>query len=390
MTVATSLRRIGQIDDCIMRAMDTKKSPRPPSLQCLLRLGVAQILFMNVPDYAVVDSCVNTAQEMGLVKQKGLVNAVLRKISKEGESWLKLQDEVNANIPEWILKEWINDYGLRRAGEIGQASLVEAALDITIKEPAMIRYWEGTLGAKMLPTGTLRRESGGLVEELPGFSEGQWWVQDAAASIPALLFGDITGSTILDMCAAPGGKTAQLASMGGKVLAVDRSVSRLKRLEANIERLKLKGSVSVQAADASVFDTPEKIDHVLLDAPCSATGTVRRHPDILCLKKQSDKDRLIEIQARLIDRASSFISEGGLFVYCTCSLQKDEGEHQIEAFLERDNSFERAPVSADEFGGLDEMITEAGDVRIFPFHYATFGGMDGFFVSRLRKKSIAS
>lgn len=386
MIVATTLRRMGQIDDFIRQAMDRKEPPKPPALQNLLRIGAAQIAFMNVPDYAVVNTSVEMAVCEGLGRQKGLVNAVLRRITAESKAWEVKQDAPRLNTPEWLMKIWIADYGLRTAAEIAQANLSEAMLDISVKDPSMIEYWAGTLQASILPTGSLRRQPGGMVYDLPGFEDGGWWVQDAAAALPALLFGDVTGRDVLDMCAAPGGKTMQLAAMGAQVTALDRSAGRMKRLKENLVRLDLEDRVRVEVGDAAVWVPKEPFENILLDAPCSATGTVRRHPDLLQLKSERDIERLSEVQSRLLSRAIEMLQSGGTLIYCTCSLQKAEGEQQIERLLQSGTPVERVPVKAADVGGIEAIINEQGDVRALPFHMAAHGGMDGFFISRLRKK----
>lgn len=385
MLAATTLRRLGQIDDLIIRATDRTEPPSPPLLHHLLRIGTAQLMFMDVPDYAVVDTSVRLADSASLGRQKGFVNAVLRRIAKEGRGQIAKQDEGRLNTPGWIMEQWILDYTLRTAAEIAQANLSEAPLDISIKDPSMAEYWAGTLQASILPTGTLRRASGGLVQDLPGFDDGMWWIQDAAAAIPAKLFGDIDGQDVVDLCAAPGGKTAQLAAAGANVLAIDRSVKRLKRLQDNINRLRLQNHVRTEAADASVWRPKDPVSHILLDAPCSATGTVRRNPDVLHLKARHDLDSLIAVQARLLDQAVASLAPGGTLVYCTCSLQKAEGEAQIARLLDSGAPVRRKPVQASEIGGMETLLTADGDIRVLPFHMAMHGGMDGFYIARLVK-----
>lgn len=384
MIIATTLRRMGQIDDLILRASDGKPAPQPPVLHHLLRMGVAQLVFMNVPDHAAVNTSVQLAEIAGLSRQKGFVNAVLRRLTREGRDWLAAQDEVRSNIPEWLLKSWIDDYGLKEAAEIGQASLSEAALDITIKDPSKMEYWAELLQATPLPGGSLRRMAGGNVQDLPGYHDGMWWVQDASATLPARLFGDLKDMPVVDLCAAPGGKTAQLAAAGAQVMALDRSVSRIKRLDENMRRLRLDRHVKTEASDASVWQPREKVHAVLLDAPCSATGTIRRHPDVLRLKGPADVGRLIELQSRMLDNAASMLAPGGTLIYCTCSLQKSEGEQQIDGLIARTkNGLIRKPIMEDEIGGLTDLITPQGDVRILPYHLAAYGGMDGFYIARL-------
>ncbi len=388
MILGTALRRRGQIDDFIMRGADRSEMPHPPALLNLLRMAAAQIAFMAVPDYAVVDTAVRLAEENGMGRQKGFVNAVLRRVTENHRDWAAKQDEVRLNTPEWLMKVWIEDYGLRTAAEIAQANLSEAPLDITLKDPSKMKYWADTLEATILPTGSLRRVQGGAVHKLPGFDDGMWWVQDAAASLPAQLFGDVSGRTVIDMCAAPGGKTAQLAALGAQVVALDRSHGRLKRLQANMQRLRLEDHVKVDTADASVWQPKEAPEFILLDAPCTATGTIRRNPDVAYLKEPQDMERLLKMQARLLDNALDMIAPGGVLIYCTCSLQKAEGEAQIANTLAARQDVRRLPLSPVEVGGMDALVTPEGDIRVLPFHLAAHGGMDGFYVARLQKLSV--
>ncbi|MBI1258531.1 MAG: MFS transporter [Chloroflexi bacterium] len=387
MVVATTLRRLGQLDDFILKASERAELPKPYSLHNLLRMAATQIAFMAVPDYAVVDTAVRVADECGMSRQKGFVNAVLRRIAEHHREWAEKQDAVRLNTPEWLMKLWIEDYGLRTAAEIAQANLSEAPLDITLKDPSKMSHWAQTLEAAILPTGSLRLAQGGMVSKLPGFDDGMWWVQDAAASLPAQLFGAVTGRTVVDMCAAPGGKTAQLAAMGAHVIALDRSTARLRRLEENMQRLRLEQMVTVETADGAAWHPKEPPEFILLDAPCTATGTVRRHPDVTHLKTPQDMDRLCEVQARLLDNAVDVLAPNGILIYCTCSLQKAEGERQVDALLARNNNVRRLPIAPLDVGGMDMLVSEQGDIRVLPFHLATHGGMDGFYVARLQKIS---
>lgn len=387
MIVSTTLRNLGQIDDMIRRASNRKDAPSPPLLHTLLRQSITQIIFMNVPDYAVVDTAVRLAEDNDMSRQKGYVNAVLRQTVRQGQSWVSKQDPVTLNIPDWLMRLWIQDYGLRTAAEIGQASLAEAPLDITLKNNADTLHWEKTLEATALPTGSLRMHSNPSVTALPGFDDGMWWIQDAAAALPAKLFGnDLTGKTVHDLCAAPGGKTMQLAAMGANVVAVDRSATRLKRLTENLVRVRLQDTVNTVAADSTSYKPAQPADYILLDAPCSATGTIRRNPDTLHLKSEQDIARLMDIQTRLLDHAISILNPGGTIIYCTCSLQKGEGEAQVDAALSRHPNMMRDPISANEVGSIEEIVTEQGDVRVLPFALATHGGMDGFYIARLKSK----
>lgn len=385
MMVSTIMRRLGQIDDLIEKAIEKKDTPRNLTLQNILRIGAAQILFMDVADHAAVDTSVRLAENNRMDKQKAFVNGLLRTLTRVGAEWRGRQDEGRLNTPEWLLKTWIADYDLRVAAEIAQANLSEAPLDITVKNKDDKVSWAATFKATELTTGSLRIPGGGNVTELPGFAEGAWWVQDASAAIPARLMGDITGQSVIDLCAAPGGKTMQLAAMGANVIALDRSTARIRRLQENIDRMQLGERVQVVTADASTWRSKDPVPYILLDAPCSATGTIRRHPDVLRLKEQKDVTALCHAQEQILENAFAMLMVGGILVYCTCSLQKAEGEDQINALLARHANAARLPIMKAELGGWDEALTEDGDLRILPFHQAALGGMDGFFIARVTK-----
>lgn len=388
MLVATVLRRKGQMDDLIARASDKGESPRPEKLKWILYLGIAQILFMDVANHAAVDTSVTLAAQHGMEGKKGFVNAILRRMTGEGKGWAAGQDEAALNIPDWLYAQWIDDYGAVRAKDIALASLEEASLDITVKNADEAKDWAVKLAAQILPTGSLRRPAGGYVTNLAGFEDGVWWVQDASSALPVTLMGDVKGARVLDLCAAPGGKTAQLAAAGANVTALDRSAARMATLNDNINRLCLSGNVQAVIEDGSVWKAKDKFPFVLLDAPCSATGTIRRHPDLLSLKTQKDQEGLMSIQERLLANAANLLESNGILVYCTCSLQKDEGERQIERFLAVHDNFRRIPVKKEEFGGLDGLVNAEGDVRILPQTLKEQGGMDGFFISRLQKTAL--
>ncbi len=389
MMVTTTIRRLGQIDDLIRRALSRPgQSINPPVLEHILRLGVAQLVFMHVPDHAAVNTSVQLVEIEGHGRMKGFANAVLRRIGNDGKDWVSKQDVARLATPDWLLKIWIDDFGLRSAIDISLANTIEPPLDITLKKDENTAKWAETLQAKVLPTGSLRLNQHKLVQDLPGYEDGMWWVQDASAAIPARLFGNIEGQTVYDLCAAPGGKTSQLASMGAKVVAVDRSAKRLVRLQENMRRLRLDQNVQTEVADAAVWKPRAGSDFILLDAPCSATGTIRRNPDVPWLKSLVDMNSLVELQARLLSNAIGMLNPGGTLVYCTCSLQKAEGEGQIERALNAHSGMiERVPVATSEVGGIGDIVSPNGDLRIFPSHLGTLGGMDGFFISRLRKRA---
>ncbi|MDP4026378.1 RsmB/NOP family class I SAM-dependent RNA methyltransferase [Methylobacterium sp. NEAU 140] len=385
--IATAtFRRLGLIRRTLDARLAKGLPADKPRLVALLATATAQILDLAVPDHAAVDLAVRLAKaDPRTAHMAGVANAVLRRIARERDAILAGADPLADNAPDWLGRRWVAAYGAERADAIARAHLAGATIDLTPRDDA--DAWADRLGATRLPTGSLRLPEGGPpIPELPGFAEGAWWVQDAAAALPARLLDVRPGERVLDLCAAPGGKTLQLASRGARVTALDRSAPRLERLRENVSRLRL--AVDITVADALAFES-EDSDAVLLDAPCSATGTLRRHPDAAWIKTEADIARLVDLQARLVDRAAELVRPGGRLVYCTCSLEPEEGEAQVAAFLARNARFERVPVRPDEVGGLTELIDGNGDLRTLPCHLpevaGTRGGLDGFFASRLRR-----
>jgi 16S rRNA (cytosine967-C5)-methyltransferase len=375
--VTTVLRRLGQIDRIVTPHLRFR--PKELTVLNMLRLGAAQLLFLSTPPHAAVGESVRLAAGR-FPKQAALLNAVLRRVAVEGRAALAEQDAARLNTPKWLWEAWSAAFGEARARAIAEAHAAEPPLDISVvAEP---QRWAEALGAEVLPTGTLRRRAGGLVETLPGYEEGAWWVQDAAAALPALLLGAVRGRRVLDLCAAPGGKTAQLCAMGAVVTAVERSPRRAEFLARNLGRLAMTPEIVV--ADAIDWRPAEPFEHVLLDAPCSATGTIRRHPDIPWAKSPADVRRLAEVQDRLLAAARDLVRPGGQLIYAVCSLQPEEGEARITALLEA-GGFTRLPVVRDELHGLEAEIDAEGQVRTFPFHLAAIGGLDGFLIARLRR-----
>ena len=331
--VATILRRLGTLGHLLSRLLDRGVPTDAPRAQSALLIGAAQILWMDVPDHAAVDLSVRLVQsDRRAAKYAGLVNAVLRRCAREGQP---LIDEVKAktlDIPEWLLARWIAHYGETVARDIALAISHEPSLDITVKSDS--EHWASRLHGETLPTGTVRTLLQGSVKMLPGFAEGHWWVQDAAAALPARLLGDIAGKSIADLCAAPGGKTAQLVHAGARVTAVDRSPARMARLRDNLTRLSMQADTAVaDAAEWQGARSGEAFDGILVDAPCSSTGTIRRHPDVAWLRLEADIGALAALQKRLLQRAVALLRPGGTLVYCTCSLEPEEGEQAIAALL---------------------------------------------------------
>jgi len=382
--VATALRRLGQIDALIAPCLSTPLAPRAAVVQDILRLGAAQLFFLRTPPHAAVATSVDLAHSRGFLSHKGLVNAVLRRLSVEGGERVETQDAARLNTPNWLWRSWSCSYGEETARAIATAHLKEAPLDLTLREEDA-EVWCDRLQGTLLPTGTLRRSAGGSVATLPGYAEGAWWVQDAAAALPARLFGDLAGRDIVDLCAAPGGKSAQLAAAGARVTAVDRSTRRLDRLVANFDRLGL--PIEAVAADALAWRPPGPIDGVLLDAPCTTTGAIRRHPDVPHLKAPEDVVRLSIVQENLLHAAIDMLPPGGTLVYCTCSLEPEEGPQRIEELLRSGAPVVRHSIDPDEVGALPDWITAEGDLRTLPCHFAEFDGVDGFFCARLVKQA---
>ncbi len=382
---ATVLRRLGTLRHLVGGFLDKGFPADAPRTETILLVGAAQILWLDVPDHAAVDLSVRLAQaDRRAARYAGLVNAVLRRVAQARSEFDS--SDVSRDTPPWLYARWQKTYGDDTARAIAAANGHEPALDLTVKQDAA--HWAERVHGKVLPTGTVRTLAHGAISLLPGFVEGAWWVQDAAASIPAQLFGTLAGKDVCDLCAAPGGKSAQLANAGANVTAVDRSPARIARLKENFARLKL--NIETVAADALEWQPDKQFDAVLLDAPCTATGTIRRHPDVPWLKSENDLGVLTSLQSRLLDRAAGLLKPGGTLVYCTCSLEPDEGEAQIAALLARDPRLERAPITAAEVFGQAGFVTALGELRTLP-HYLPdpdprWGGLDGFFAARLTRK----
>lgn len=388
---ATALRQKGVIETVVGRYMEKPLPPRYEDARRIMLVGAAQILYLDTPPHAAVSLAVTQCRRNSAIQHLAkLVNAVLRRIAMDGRGVLEGIDTFEASVPDWLRRSLVETYGADKARQIAEASLREAPLDLTIKRPGEAVIWAGRLGGVLLGTGTVRLASGGRIEDREGYAEGAWWVQDAAAALPARLLGDdLAGRDVVDLCAAPGGKSAQLAARGANVTAVDVSAMRLKRVIENMDRLGL--TVRVVEADVSEWQPGRTFDAVLLDAPCSASGTIRRHPDILHSKRQEDVDALIRIQSRLLDRAAELVAPGGMLVYCTCSLGRAEGESRIQSFLDRHAAFERVPIVAGEAGIQSEWISREGAMRTLPTDTPQGDpderGMDGFYAARLSRKA---
>lgn len=385
--VMTTLRHRGHIDKILAMFLKNPLPQDAQTIQNILRSAVAQLLYLQSAPHAVLNIATSmAAQERAHLPFKGLINGVLRNYTRtEPEKFG--EEEGSGNTPEWLFKRWKQQYGDHQAQQIALGHLNEPALDISVKGKADAQNWAEQLKGTLLPTGTIRVKNAGNPVKLPGFEQGEWWVQDAAAALPVRLLGDITGKHILDLCAAPGGKTAQLCAANATVTAVERSPQRMKRLAENLTRLNLKAELIT--ADAGEFKPQTPPDGILLDAPCTATGTIRRHPDVPYLKTLKNITDLAKIQRTLLDHTASILKPGGTLVYCVCSLEHEEGEDQITGFLERHNNFSLEPILPSEFPGLEYVLLPRGDARTLP-HYLSdldegLRGMDGFYIAKLKR-----
>lgn len=376
--VTTVLRRLGQIDDAIARFVQRQPEGRDAYIRHVLRLAVAQLMFLDTPPHAAVDQATRMTRGPGM---KSMVNAVLRRLTEARATLFREQDAERLNLPDWLWRSWCEAYGEAATRAIVRAQMQDPPLDITLRDGQNATVWAERLGGRVLPTGTIRLAKTTHVPNLDGYGQGVWWVQDAAAALPARLMGDVSGKSIVDLAAAPGGKTLQLAAAGANVMAVDQSRERLERLFENLERTNL--SADTDVADGRYWRPRTPVDAVLLDAPCSTTGTARRHPDVIWNKTPAAVASLTQTQDALLKNAASMVKPGGMLVYACCSLQPEEGPKRIEGFLRRHSNWSRRPVAPGEIPGGAEFVTADGDLRTHPGHWQGQGGIDGFYVARL-------
>jgi 16S rRNA (cytosine967-C5)-methyltransferase len=384
--VTVAMRRLGTLRTALSARMKRGWPQRCGDLEWILITAAAQILFLDTADHAAVDLAVRLVRnDPRSAPYCGLANAVLRSIARSRGAILAASDPLGDDTPAWLATRWRTNYGLAAAAAIAQAHRNEPPIDISVKSDP--HYWATMLGGMILPNGSVRLATHEPVQQLPNYSDGEWWVQDAAASLPARLLHPQPGERVADLCAAPGGKTAQLILTGAAVTAVERSPERSRRLMTNLRRLNMNAEIvvtDVNGYHAAPFDA------VLLDAPCSATGTIRRHPDVAWTRHESDIARLSHRQSQLLDRAVALLRPGGRLVYCTCSLEPEEGIDQITSLLRRYAELIRMPIDPSEIGNLDDCVTADGDLRTLPFHLphasSRFAGLSGFFAARLRRR----
>lgn len=371
MLVTTTLRHLGQCDAMISKMLQKKLPTKANSVMDILRLSVCQMIFMNTAEHAAVYTAGELTKKIDFVFYTKLVNGVLRNIQRQKENLTDIINDFSLNVPTWLLDKWKHQYGKEKTNQIIAGFMSEPDTFICAKKDSAV--WAEKLNGKLLPTGSIRLPKGVYIPSLEGYDAGDWWVQDIGAALVVQLFDDLKGKKVADFCAAPGGKTLALSNAGANVDAFDISEKRTKRITENLKRLRLNANVFV--SDANKIEGEKIYDAILLDAPCSATGTIRRHPDIYIHRTPEDIEKLSQAQKKLLHTAHRLLKDDGILVYCTCSLQKEEGEDMIESVSDL---FERSPIKNEN---LKPYITKSGDVRTFPQD-----GMDGFFMTKLTKK----
>ncbi len=383
----TAVRKHNQIEAVLKRVMDRPPPKKARFLIHSLHVAATQILFLDAPDSAAVDLGVTAiGDDERTSRFRGMANAVLRRMVREKQVLLEKTAQTSP-LPNWMLKALRSDYGKEKANNISKFVALEPMVDLTVKSDP--ETWAKKLGGFVLPTGSVRLTNTSTITELEGYAEGEWWVQDAAAALPSKLIKAKKGARVLELCAAPGGKTAQLIHAGYDVTAVDISQPRLERLQNNLDRLSL--NAKLIEADILEYDPQEKFDAILLDAPCSSTGTVRRHPDVLWTKSPEEITALAKLQFQLFEKAKEFLSPGGCFVFSNCSMLKEEGEDLFSKASDHFDDLIKDPILANEISGLESSVNGQGALRTLPFHLAsdkedTYSGLDGFFACRFIKR----
>ncbi len=383
----TAVRKHNQIEAVLKRLMDRPPPKRARFLIHSLHVAASQILFLEAPDSAAVDLCATAiGDDERTSRFRGMSNAVLRRMVREKDDLINKTSQTSL-LPRWMEKALRKDYGKEKAANISKYVSLEPMVDLTVKTDPDV--WAEKLGGFVLPTGSVRLTNTSSISELEGYEEGEWWVQDAAATLPAKLINLEKGARVLELCAAPGGKTAQLAHAGYDVTAVDISEPRLARLQQNLDRLKL--NAKLIQADILDFEPEQQFDAILLDAPCSSTGTIRRHPDVLWTRNSDEITELAKLQFQLLVKAKDFLKPGDTFVFSNCSMLKEEGEDLLSKILKQLNDLKPDPIGAAEVNGLESCINGQGALRTLPFHLAHkehdhFGGLDGFFACRFIKR----
>lgn len=382
--IATTLRRLGEIDAVLGAFLERPLTGKRARGQDLLRLGAAQLLFLDTPPHAAVATSVTLARAVGLDGLAGLVNAVLRRVAQEGKARLDALDADRLTLPPWLWDRLNAAYGEPAVRALAAVQRQEPPLDLSLRRPEEAADWAQRLDATVLPGNSLRLPAGsGEIRRLASYDEGAWWVQDVAAALPVRLLAPQTGEVIADLCAAPGGKTLQLAAAGAETFAIELHARRLALIQDNLMRTGL--SAACVQADATAWTPPQPLDAVLLDAPCSATGTLRRHPDVVLHRSEKELAVLTRLQLRLLKHAVDLLRPGGRLVYAVCSLLPEEGPEPIAALLSSGAPVAVEPAAPQDFGLPDEAASPEGGLRTLPGFWAERGGMDGFYACRLRR-----
>ena len=376
--VSSTLRNLTEIDFILNKFLKKSLNKSPSKVQMILRIGIVQIIYLKTPDHAAT----NTSVEMAGGKWKSLINAIMRNALRERDK-IKIYQEESPKTPLWLTERWKAEWGENYINIENAHRVLSPPIDLCVKEDPLV--WADKLNGYYISNKTVRLNNTSLISDLEGFESGDWWVQDYSSQIPATLLNIKKGDEVLDLCAAPGGKTSQLVAMGAEVTSIDGNKKRIERLKENLSRLNYTSSII--HSDVRDFKSEKKWSKIILDAPCSSTGTLRRHPDIMHIKKENDIRSLEKLQSDLLLSSWKLLSENGSLIYCTCSLEVEEGENQIFKFIKENKDAEIERILPGEVSGLKELITEDGLLRIFPDHLSEIGGMDGFFIARLKKVS---
>ena len=381
LVILTTIRHLGRIDNIIGKYVKRK----PPNIvEDILRIGVAQILYIKTPHYAAVSTSVDLSKRLGYSKMSGFINSVLRSLIRDEKDVFSAKEDFLLNTPKWLRDHMIRDYGIIEAQKISEAHSVEPQLDLTFKHDSMINSFLSQINGIVLPSGTVRVKNQGLISKLPGYDKGIWWVQDTAAALPVKILSRLLerSASVLDVCAAPGGKTAQLLSSGFDVTSIDISPERTDILRHNLQRLNLSSEIIIY--DFLKWKTQKKFDAVLIDAPCSSTGTIRRHPDIAYIKSNKDIPGLVELQKKLILRGYDLIKPGGYLLYSNCSILKKEGVDLIDSLI-KDYSLSSSHIRERDNDFNAPWVNGKGAIRVLPSFWKSFGGIDGFYIALLKK-----
>ena len=375
---ASVLRYLTQIDSTIDHLLKEPIKKLPSNPKMALRIGVAQIFILETPTHAAV----NTSVDSATVKWRALVNAVMRNVAREEEKYKNIFND-SPKVPKWLLdrwkKNWPNDY----LNFIECIQDIHPHIDIAVK--SNISKWQKELNAELMPNNVLRLRESGLIADKKGYDEGEWWVQDYSSQLPVKCLNIKENDEILDLCAAPGGKTAQMISLGATVHSIDLNKTRIKRFKENMKRLKLNGVI--ENVDILTYETEKKWNKILLDVPCSSTGTIRKNPDILYSKNEKSVSNLVDLQKKLLEKSWSLLSKGGQLIYCNCSLEKEEGEVQIMKFLQKHKDCKIDKISSDLIDDIEYSVTDEGWLRILPNGKESVKNRDGFFIASLKKVS---